>query len=203
MQIVHNAKHVRHAPSYAFARGRQRPHDDAPTRAERILEATREAGFAIVPPRTYDLDTLRSVHTSDYVEYLRGAYEAWVADGMCPAGVIPGTFPVRTLSQMPAELSGQAGWYCIDTETPIGEHTFEVARASASCALSGADLLLEGEPSAYALCRPPGHHAGRDYCGGYCYLNNAALAAARLLAESDGRSKVLILDVDGHHGNGT
>lgn len=203
MKVIHNEAHGRHDPSHQFASGRQSKHADAPARIERILSALREADFEVIPPRFYCVDAVRTVHSKDYVDYLSGAYEAWVAAGKSPAGVIPGTFPVRAIRRRPDDLSRRAGWHCLDTETPITEHTFEAAVGSACCALTAADLLLAGESRAYALCRPPGHHAGRDHCGGYCYFNNAALAATRLRDGSGTACKVAILDVDAHHGNGT
>jgi acetoin utilization deacetylase AcuC-like enzyme len=156
-----------------------------------------------VEPDSHGLDAVRIVHSDDYLEYLASAYDAWVEGGKSPDGVIPSTFPTRPTSRKPRLLFKQAGWYCFDTETPIAEHTLEAALGSASCALTGADQLLKGERFAYALTRPPGHHAGRDFCGGYCYLNNAALAANRLLDGSGGGAGVAIVDVDCHHGNGT
>ena len=103
--------------------------------------------------------------------------------------VIPDTFVPRALTGgaaggavRPAKLSAQAGYYCFDMAAPIGAGTFAAAVASAKCAVAAAEAVLAGERGAYALCRPPGHHAGRDYCGGFCYLNNAAIAAERLIA---------------------
>ncbi|HIJ65586.1 MAG TPA: histone deacetylase family protein [Candidatus Hydrogenedentes bacterium] len=118
-----------------------------------------------------------------------------------PRDYEPGTLATVHAAEYIRRLSA-AGRGVFDTDTPIGEHTFEAAAASAGCALTGADLLLAGERCVYALCRPPGHHAGHDYCAGFCYLNNAALAATRLRGSDEAR-RVAILDVDYHHGNGT
>jgi acetoin utilization deacetylase AcuC-like enzyme len=203
MKVVYTEGHRRHNPPHAFAGGCQTAFDDPPERAERILSAVCEAGLDVVEPGSHGLDAVRTVHSDDYLEYLASAYEAWVAGDKSPDGVIPSTFPTRPMSRKPGLLFKQAGWYCFDTETPIAENTLDAALGSASCALTGADLLLEGERCAYALTRPPGHHAGRDFCGGYCYLNNAALAARRLLDVSGARASVAIVDVDCHHGNGT
>jgi acetoin utilization deacetylase AcuC-like enzyme len=103
------------------------------------------------------------------------------------------------MSKKTEELANQKGYYCFDAQTPIVQRTYEAALSSAYCALTGAEILLKGETAVYALCRPPGHHAGRDLYGGYCYLNNAAIAATRLNKEA----RVAILDIDYHHGNGT
>jgi acetoin utilization deacetylase AcuC-like enzyme len=117
--------------------------------------------------------------------------------------VLPSGFPARGLrrDRRPTGISGQLGWYAFDASTPIVAGTWDAALAAARCAMSAAALVTEGEPAAFALCRPPGHHAGRSTYGGYCYLNNAALAAQYLLDE--GKRRVSIIDVDYHHGNGT
>ncbi len=203
MKAIYSDTQRLHRPRRQFAGGREVPHPEIPERAEAILEAVRQAGFEVVPPLPYGREKVCAVHADDYVAYLAGAYSAWAAVRSSEADLIPGTFRIRMPARIPGEAARRAGWYCLDTETPIGRHTFEAALASARCALTGADLLLSGERGAYALCRPPGHHAGRDYCGGYCYLNNAALAAERLRTGRQEPAKVAILDVDAHHGNGT
>jgi len=203
LKAIYNEKQDLHTPRYQFAGGRRRRHPDVPERTAAILEAVREADFEVVAPRPCTREDLRAVHADDYLDYLAGAYEAWAGISPVAADVIPGTFPVREPTRMPGDIPRLAGWYCLDTETPIGRDTFEAAMASAACALTGADVLLSGECCAYALCRPPGHHAGRDYCGGYCYLNNAALSAERLSTGTGAPLRVAILDLDAHHGNGT
>ena len=199
MKVIYSEDHALHAPVSAFARGSWGAHDEVPARARNILEAVRRLGWPVTAPAPVGREALLSVHTPDYVDYLAGAYQEWIAAGYPGDGAVGSTFPRRLSGPRPVELRGRTGWYCFDTETPIAERTFNAAMAAAACALSGADSLIAGEPCAYALCRPPGHHAGPDYCGGYCYLNNAALAARRLAA---GRT-VVILDLDYHHGNGT
>jgi acetoin utilization deacetylase AcuC-like enzyme len=108
-------------------------------------------------------------------------------------------FPVRRPDRKPLELAVRAGYYCIDTFTPLDQGAYRAARAAVDVALSGAQEVLEGRPVAYAICRPPGHHAGRRVFGGFCYFNNAAVAPQRLSQEG----KTAILDIDFHHGNGT
>ncbi len=201
MKIIYSEKHNRHAPPYQFLGGRMAPYPEVPERAERILQALNARGVAeVVFPRAFSPDAVRAVHDPGYLHYLEHAYAAWVdAGGTSEAGLTPDTFAMRSLKGKPDTLIHQAGYYCFETQTPILEGTYGAAWASAGCALTGADLLLEGERAAYALCRPPGHHAGRDVYGGYCYLNNAAIAAMRLSREG----RVAILDIDFHHGNGT
>ena len=177
-----------------------RPYSDAPCRADAILGALRGWGSAdIVPPHAYPLDPIRAVHDGAYLYYLEQVYGTWIAEGGPETGVVPHAFAVRDMAKKPDSLTRQVGYYCFDAQTPIVEHTYEAALSSAHCALTGAEMLLSGEAAVYALCRPPGHHAGRSLYGGYCYLNNAAIAA-RYLSR---KGRVAILDLDYHHGNGT
>jgi len=150
-------------------------HPEVSKRAENILHSVREAGHNIISPKLYDLDVIQTVHSIDYIKYLSSSGGKRIVE--------------------------KDNRYCFADNTPILENTFDAARASANCALTGADLLIAGEPKVYALCRPPGHHSGNNYCLGFCYFNNAALAAKRL--SDNGKNKIAILDVDYHHGNGT
>jgi acetoin utilization deacetylase AcuC-like enzyme len=142
------------------------------------------------------------VHDAEFVGFLRGAHARWTAGGR-EGSMLPSGFPARGLRQdhRPSGINGAMGWYTFDASTPIVEGTWDAALAAARCAMTAAALVAEGEPAAYALCRPPGHHAGRAFYGGYCYLNNAALAAQHL--RDHGCVRVAVLDVDYHHGNGT
>ena len=150
-------------------------HPEVSIRTVNILHSIREAGHNIISPKSYGLDVIQTVHSKDYIKYLSSSGGKRIVE--------------------------KDNRYCIDGCTQILEHTFDAARAAADCALTGADLLFAGESQAYALCRPPGHHAGKDYCFGFCYFNNAAIAAKRL--SDNGKNKIAILDVDYHHGNGT
>lgn len=111
----------------------------------------------------------------------------------------PDTFPIRRSDRRPRDLPVQAGYYCIDSCTPLYRNAYLAARASVDVAMTAAEEVLAGTPVAYALCRPPGHHAERKVYGGFCYFNNAAIAAHQL--SRHGRTAVL--DIDFHHGNGT
>jgi acetoin utilization deacetylase AcuC-like enzyme len=200
MKIIYSETHKLHAPLHEFTKNGMTPYSESPARADKILFELQKSDFAdIISPRQYPLAPIRAVHDSDYLHYLENIYAAWIAEGGPETGVIPNTFAVRTMGKRPGKLVNQDGYYCFDAQTPIVQQTYEAAISSAYCALTGADMLLEGESVVYALCRPPGHHAGRDLYGGYCYLNNAAIAATRLSKEA----KVAILDIDYHHGNGT
>jgi len=199
VKIVYSADHHRHAPVREITRREPIPYPESPARAEAILKSLTEAGYVdILSPNDFPIENLLAAHDPAYLEYLQNAYPAWVEAGNPPEGVVSVTFALRDRSRPPRSPAEAAGYYCFDM-TPIVGHTFQAARAAASCALTGAELLLSGEKSAYALCRPPGHHAGRDTCGGYCYLNNAAVAATHLSQSGT----VAILDIDFHHGNGT
>ena len=199
MKIVYTDSHLQHAPRHELTRRGLIPYPESPDRAELILDTLQKRGFAdVIPPRKYPSDLLLNVHDSAYLHYLENIYTEWVASGQPEEGAVSVTFGLRNRAQKPESLADQAGYYCFDT-TPIVEGTYQAAVAAARCALTSADLLLEGERAAYALCRPPGHHAERDLFGGYCYLNNAAIAAAYLSR----RGRVAILDIDYHHGNGT
>jgi len=145
--------------------------------------------------RRYGLAPVRAVHDPHLVHYLEAVCERLKPDEL----VYPEVFPIRRADRRPRELASRAGYFCVDTFTPLTRNAWPAARAAADAALSGADVLLGGERIVYALCRPPGHHAERAVFGGFCYLNNNAIAAHHLSASG----KVAILDIDYHHGNGS
>ncbi|MEM7461574.1 MAG: histone deacetylase family protein [Pseudomonadota bacterium] len=176
---------------------------EAPFRAEMILEAVRTQGHTdILPPDDYGLETAKKVHAADYLEFLETAWDRWIADGY-RGEAIPTCFPARRMqvNRPPADIDGALGYYAFAAETSITQGTWAAALAAKNCALSGANHIASGASSAFALCRPPGHHASKDQFGGYSFLNNCAIAAQKFLDE--GAQKVAIVDVDFHHGNGT
>jgi acetoin utilization deacetylase AcuC-like enzyme/GNAT superfamily N-acetyltransferase len=174
---------------------RERGYVESPVRIDRILGQLEASGlFRTVTPKAHGLGPVMAVHDPELVSYLRRACLA-VGDGK---SVYPYVFPIRNAARPPKELSVRAGYYCIDTFTPINGNAYRAAVRAADCALTAASSLLTGERLAYALVRPPGHHAERRAFGGFCYFNNAAIAAHHLSA----RGRVAILDVDFHHGNG-
>lgn len=202
MQIIHSPKHVAHEGGMELHRGALVPCFEMPARADYILRAVKAAGFSLSEPQSFSLETLFRVHDQAFVEFLRTAHDAWRAEGR-EGFMLPGVFPARGMrrDRIPESLHGRMGYYTFDASTPIVKGTWEAALAAAECALTAAAQLVEGRRSSYALCRPPGHHAGRAMYGGYCFLNNAALAAQYL--RDNGFGKVAVLDVDYHHGNGT
>ena len=186
-----------HAPAGEFFNGAMHPAAEHPGRVDAILQAI---GLTAAPD-DFGLEPILRVHSADYVEFLRTAHDQWRAAGR-EADAFPYTFPV--VGRRPLKLSridALLGQHSFDTSTPIAERTWDAAYWSAQTAVAATDAVLGGESSSLALCRPPGHHSGADYLGGYSYLSNAAIAAERAIAS--GRSKVAILDVDYHHGNGT
>lgn len=156
----------------------------------------------IVAPEEFPLRSIQRVHSPDYVAFLENFWPMWTAAGRS-GEAFPFVWPVRSLrvDTKINHIDGLLGRYSMDAGTPLGAHTYEAARASADTALTAAQLLLNGEQSAFALCRPPGHHAGFDFLGGYCFFNNAGVAAQHL--RDNGLNRIAILDVDYHHGNGT
>lgn len=185
-----------HAPAGEFFNGAMHPPAEHPGRVDAILAAIGPTE----PPEDFGLEPLLRVHSRGYLDFLRTAHDQWFAVGR-EGDAYPYTFPV--VARRPLKLNridALLGQYSFDTASPVGPGTWEAAYWSAQAALAGAQTVLGGERSAFALCRPPGHHAGRDYLGGYSYLNAAAIAAEQALAA--GR-RVAILDVDYHHGNGT
>ncbi len=201
MEVIITPDHALHAPPHEFYDGALIPMFELPRRAEIIERALRAAGLALGAPRSFGTAPLLRVHTPPYLSYLEHAYDRWVAAGGAPEAVLPSTFPLRWMHGSSQSPLAEAGYYTFDLSAPIVAGTYAVARSAADAALTGAALLGEGHGAAYALCRPPGHHAGTDMCGGYCFLNNAAIAAQAL--RDAGRERVAILDIDIHHGNGT
>jgi len=178
-----------------------RPHE-CPERAQIVLERVQaeRLGEVIAPSSFGDAPLLR-VHDAHYIEFLKQAWTQWVAAGN-RGEAIPDCWPARRMAQRrPNSITGKLGYYAMAAETSISQGTWEAARAAADVALTAAARVKDGARAAFALCRPPGHHAARDLYGGYCFLNNAAIAAQFL--RDGGASRVAVLDVDFHHGNGT
>ena len=177
------------------------PPFEKPARMDYIIQRIHETGLGdIVAPRDFGMDPLLALHDAGYVSFLETCWMEWEAQGL-KGEAIAASWPARRMQQRcPTDIEGKLGYYALAAETSITEGTWAAARSSANVALEGAARLAE-QGSAFALCRPPGHHAANDLYGGYCFLNNAGLAAQSLLDQ--GAERVAILDVDFHHGNGT
>ena len=202
MKIYYSEAHRKHEPPFeVFDGGLRVPYLENPDRMDRILHALRRMDWAdILEPTDFGLDPIHAVHDKEYVNFLASSWTEWLAtDSQDKSTLLPATFALRRHPHKPASLLGRAGYYMMDLSACIVEGTYQAALASANCALSAAQAVKDGEHSAFALCRPPGHHAGKDYAGGYCFINNASVAANWLSA----KDRVALLDVDYHCGNGT
>src|SRR5258707_1931817 len=202
MLTVYSEKHLlRNARTELYGGELVRPHDCA-ERAQFVLDRVKASGLGnVVSPAQFGLEAVLRVHDSQFVDFLSSAWNDWVAAGH-KGEAIPDCWPARRMVQrIPDSISGKLGYYAMAAETSISAGTWEAACASADVALTAAARIRMGERGVFALCRPPGHHAARDLYGGYCFLNNAAIAAQYL--RDTGAARVAILDVDFHHGNGT
>jgi acetoin utilization deacetylase AcuC-like enzyme len=201
--VVAGDAHRAHDPPYEVNYGQVvRPVYERVERAERIRDALAAAGHPLVEPAPHGIEPVLAVHEPGLLGFLEQGWAAWRADGG-PEVLIPDSFPIPRLGRGGGrDLGGgvgRPGWFCFDTATPMVAGSFPAALAAADAALTAADLVAAGAPAAYALCRPPGHHAGPGYYGGFCFLNNAAIAARSLHR----LGRVAVVDVDFHHGNGT
>jgi acetoin utilization deacetylase AcuC-like enzyme/ribosomal protein S18 acetylase RimI-like enzyme len=181
---------------HALHHVRERGYVERPARVDVILKALEELpDVERLPVHNFGEKPIRAVHDADFVNYLRNICRELPKGEM----VYPYVFPIRRTDRPPHDRSIRAGYYCIDTFTPLSRDAYKAARAAVNVALSGAEAILAGQPLVYSLCRPPGHHAERDTYGGFCYFCNGAIAAQHLRAQL---ARVAILDVDYHHGNG-
>jgi len=203
MRIVFSEGHRAYAPPSEFEGGRLTPAVETPKRAESVLQALRARKLGpIEPPMHFGHEPILRVHDAEFLHFLRTAMPAWRAHHGADSNIaFPSNFPGRALRQVAGRsIEGQIGYYAFDTATPLMDGTWEAALTAVNVALTAARHIDRGQGSAFALTRPPGHHAAADLFGGYCFLNNAAIAAQFLV---DQGARPAILDVDYHHGNGT
>ena len=197
MRRFFDPRQLAHAPLKELHNGGFTDFAEKPLRAEMIVAAI---GGAEVPADHGEAAIL-AVHDAGYVDFLKNGPARWAEAGR-PGDVMGYVWPV--VGRRPLRLDridAQIGRYSFDASTPLTAETWGAAYWSAQSVLSALDAVADGDRAAFALCRPPGHHAGADYLGGYCYLNTAAIAAQA--ARDAGFGKVAILDIDYHHGNGT
>jgi acetoin utilization deacetylase AcuC-like enzyme len=202
VKVYYSEAHRKHEPPFeVFDGGLRVPYMENPDRMDRILYALNQTDWVeIVAPNDFGLDPIYAVHDKEYVDFLASCWTEWLAtEAKDKSTLLPATFALRRHPKKPMSLLGRAGYYMMDLSACIVEGTYAAALASANCALNAAEAVANGERSAFALCRPPGHHAGKDYAGGYCFINNASVAANWLSA----KEKVALLDIDYHCGNGT
>jgi len=206
MITFYNPHHALHQGQFEMYRGALVPCHEVPARADHVLaELQRRQIGEVRAPQSFGAAALESIHSPRYLRFLEIAWDQWVA--LDPANAahdaLPSVWPTRSFRTdiEPDNFAARMGLYSFDAGTPLTSGTWVAARTGAECALSAAQHLVDGGRSAFALSRPPGHHAGADFFGGYCFLNNAALAAQYL--RNSGVERVAVLDVDYHHGNGT
>lgn len=206
MITFHNPLHQGHAPVHEFYRGERVPCFEKPARVDYVEEALCARGHGMVGPDVDSSSVLTQVHAQRYLDFLQTAWQQWLAlDPIANVAVqpFPSVWPVRTLRSdvEPENFVARLGLYSMDNGTPMAAGTWAAAKAGADGAASAASRVAQGARAAFCCTRPPGHHAGPDFMGGYCFLNNAAVAAQAL--RNQGGRRVALLDVDYHHGNGT
>jgi acetoin utilization deacetylase AcuC-like enzyme len=188
---------LRHEPDGEVWLGVWEKGTEVPERASVLLSAVRAAGAAVLSAQPHGIGALLAVHDGELIAHLNTIWQRWEGGGYPAEHGRTRGLPLRPVTA----VHGQVGRFCYDTMTLVGPGSWEAIRAAADAALTAADLVAAGTRLAYAICRPPGHHAGPDSYGGSCYLNNAAIAAAALRRK--GAERVAVIDIDAHHGNGT
>ncbi len=208
MQVVASERHHGHSPLAEIESSGLQPPFEHPGRADAIRRRLGDDNrFQLVEPDDWGTAPIAAVHDPGLVDFLARAWADYqvrhpgthdvVPDVFAMPGLLDGVGPFPERSLVDHEL----GRWCFETTTPLTEGTFDAARSAVDIALTATKAVLEGESSVYGLCRPPGHHAPTALYGGYCFFNNAAIAAHHVASTSG--SKVTVLDVDYHHGNGT
>lgn len=200
MKCVLTEDQAKHYPESYDVNGRDHAYPESPERIGVLLKGAMQAGLEQVEPPDYGLEAIAKVHTPEYLEFLKNAHKRWSRITDAAPDVTPNIRPTNRDGTYPASVLAQAGYHIADASAPISADTWDCVKRSAHSAIHASELVMAGEPMAYALCRPPGHHAGADIAGGFCYLNNSAIAAQHLFKK---HKTVAILDVDLHHGNGT
>jgi acetoin utilization deacetylase AcuC-like enzyme len=200
MKAILDERQWKHDPKHFLANGKVLPNPEQPERIRVLRAGAVAAGCRFEAPADAGLGPIAAVHTPEYLTFLQTIFARWQHIDGAADEVIPNIHPANRTDSYPKSAVGQAGFHQADSACPVAAGTWEAAYWSAQSAVSGADALLQGTRAAYVLSRPPGHHAFADLAGGFCFLNNSAIAATRLLANG---LRTAILDIDVHHGNGT
>jgi len=198
MRTYYHPDQTLHHPQTYLSRGQMRAPQEIPLRLDGLLAGLQALSFELEEPQDHGMAPILAVHDAGYVDFLEHAHARWLATGQDWGNEVMSNIYRRSIGQ-PRGILAQAAHYLADGSCPVGPQTWRSAYVAAQCASNAAQAVLDGEPSAFALCRPPGHHARADAAGGFCYLNNAAIAAQRL---RERYARVAILDVDMHHGQG-
>jgi len=203
MKLVYSDDHREHAGAKEMRYDQMIPMSESAERMDIIMEALAKAGLKdVVSPKSHGLEVAHQIHDPAFVSFLQRCYPLWEKE-FGPGGFATAyTFGMRSMGQSPnASVHSMLSCYTFDVCVPFVKGTWTAINSAKDVALTGAELIQSGEQAVFSLCRPPGHHASQDLAGGYCYMNNAAIAAQAHL--NAGSKRVAILDIDYHHGNGT
>ena len=200
MKVIFSNEQLRHSPEKILSSGALVDSPEKPGRAETLLQSAIAAGLEPVIPEVCGLEPIAAVHTARYLTFLENIHTRWLRIPGASEDVLPNVHPDSRRCLYPASAVGQVGYHVFDGAAPITSDTWNSALWSACSAVQAAREVMCGVRACYALARPPGHHATKDMAGGFCYLNNSAIAAQELRSQHE---RVAILDVDVHHGNGT
>jgi acetoin utilization deacetylase AcuC-like enzyme len=200
MKAVFSALQLGHAPAQYLSKGTMKPFPESPERARALLEGARQSGAQICASRRFDSTMYRNIHLKGYIDFLMEGFSKWQKIEGAGPELMASLRPTVVPNIASEHVLGLAGRFMMDFACAISAKTWHSVEASAMTAMTAADMVLKGESLVYALARPPGHHAYSNRCGGFCYLNNSALAAQHLRTKHE---QVAILDIDVHHGNGT
>jgi acetoin utilization deacetylase AcuC-like enzyme len=202
MITVFSESHHMHFGKFELIEGQFVTPFERPERMDIIMQRIADVQLGkIVKPREFGLDPITRVHTPEFIEFMRTAHASW-KQSHGDTDAMPICWPTRTFRQKaPTAIDGLLSYYSFDAATPITAGTWQAITASVNVALTGVELIQSGHKSVFSACRPPGHHAASEIYGGYCFFNNAAVAAQALLDK--GAERVALLDVDYHHGNGS
>ena len=199
MKVFYCESQREHDPVSFVVHGVARPYTEQPTRADVLHAAALAAGCAACTPSDFGLASVEPVHTPRYLDFLRNGLDEWRRATGVAGPMVPSFHPLGDAQVYPDSIVGRCGFHVADTTSPVSDGSWRAILRSAHAAHHAAHAVLEGDRVAYALCRPPGHHAERERAGGFCYVNNVAVAVEQLRAHM---RRIAIVDVDVHHGNG-